>query len=135
MRLSARFLKDCSSVNSYESDTQWSWTEGDSPDLYLQLIDANLDLPTQGFSPSGRRYIPAANATLLIMIENIDDAKKVTRYATQPFPGDGSIWKLSILATDPIRGSPQLRMTLNESGKITSALVRCGVKVSPSGNF
>jgi hypothetical protein len=110
-------------------------TEGDATTLAFQLIDASLDRSDQGFSPSGRRYIPDAHATLAITIENIDDSRKVQRIATQPYPQDGSIWTVTILSTDLIRGSPQVRLALTEGTRVTRGLLRCALKVFPSGNF
>lgn len=135
MHLSARVLKDVQSVNSFEADTELSWTEGDTLDIHLQLIDVSLDRALQGFQPEGRRYVPAAGATLSCVIENIDDAKKITRLASQPFANDGSIWRLSILATDVIRGTPQLRLTLTEGTKVTRGLVRLALKIHPRSNL
>jgi hypothetical protein len=135
MLLSARPLVDLNGINSWEPSTQWLMTEGDSTTLAMQLIDASLDRPDQGFMPSGRRYIPDANATLVVMIENIDDQKKIQRIATQPYPQDGSLWTVTILPTDPIRGSPQVRLTLTEGSKVTRGLLRCVLKVQPAGNF
>lgn len=135
MHLSARVLKDVQSVNSFEADTELSWTEGDTLDVHLQLIDVSLDRALQGFQPEGRRYVPAAGATLSCVIENIDDAKKITRLASQPFANDGSIWRLSILATDVIRGTPQLRLTLTEGTKVTRGLVRLALKIHPRSNL
>ena len=134
MLLSARPLKDVTSVNSFEPATELEWTEGDTVDVYFQLIDSQLDKPEQGFSPAGRRYVPAAGATLSCVLENIDDAKQLTRLATQPFANDGSIWKLSILGTDVIRGTPQLRLTLTEAGKVTRGIAKLCIKIHPASN-
>lgn len=135
MLLSARILKDVCDVNSFEADTQASWTEGDQLTLYIQLIDASLDLATQGFNPSGRRYIPASGSTLQIVLEDLDDAKKLTRLAAQPFANDGSIWTVSILSTDKIRGSPQMRLTLTEPGKTTRGILKNAIKIYSTSNL
>lgn len=135
MLLSALMLKDVQSVNSYEPDTELSWTEGDALDVNFQLIDISLDRGNQGFYPEGRRYVPAVGATLSCVIENIDDAKKVTRQAVQPFANDGSIWRLQILSSDAIRGTPQLRLTLTEGSKVTRGLVRMALKIHPATNL
>lgn len=134
MLLSARMLKDVSSVNSFESDTQLSWTESDALTIYFQLIDISLDKPEQGFQPGGRRYVPATGSTLSVVMENIDDSKAITRLAVQPFSQDGSIWSLSILATDKIRGTPQLRLTLTEPSKTTRGLVKNSIKIYSKSN-
>lgn len=134
MLLSARMLKDVAGVNSYEYDTQVQWTEGDTTTIYFQLIDSSLDNSSQGFQPPGRRFVPAAGATMSVTLENIDDARKLTRLATQPFANDGSIWALQIQASDKIRGTPQLRMTLTQAGVVTSGLVKNALKIHPKSN-
>ena len=113
MLLSARILRDCVNVNSFEYADSAQFTKGDEVDVYIQLIDASLDTSSENFLPPGRRYMPATGATLQVVIENIDDAKKITRNATQPFT-DPSIWKISFFSTDAIEGTSNLRLTLTE---------------------
>lgn len=132
-------LKDVASVNSFESDTSLAWTEGDELDIYFQLVDSSLDKHEQGFNPGGRRYVPAASSTLQVTVESVDDAKVITRYATQPFAQDGSIWKFSVYAADTIRGSPQVRLTLTEpidqnTNRVTRGVVKGALKVSSQTN-
>jgi hypothetical protein len=134
MLLSARMLKDVASVNSFESDTQLSWMEGDSVTIYFQLIDLTLDKVDQGFMPAGRRYVPASGATLSVVLENINDAKTLTRFASQPFVNDGSIWSVTILSTDLVRGTPQMRLTLTEGAKVTRGLVKNVLKIHSQSN-
>jgi len=127
-------LKDVANVNVWEPDTQLSWTEGDQLTIYFQLVDMSVDKPDQGFNPPGRRYVPASGATLSVTLENIDQAKQLTRFAVQPFTGDGSIWSLSIMSTDVIRGTPQMRLTLTEGGVVTRGLAKCSIKIWPQEN-
>lgn len=123
MLLSARPLRDVQSVNSFRYCNQLQFTEGDVLTVYFQLIDAGLDLSTEGYNPAGRRYMPAAGAVLTVTVDSINSAKKITRVATQPYAQDPSIWSLSILSTDTVRGTLPLKLSLNEAGKITNALV------------
>lgn len=118
MLLSARPLKDVANVNSFEWTTTAEFTAGDAGNFYFQLIDRSLDLSNQGFSPSGRRYMPAAGATLSCKIMSINDAITVTRVATQPFANDPSIWALPLLTTDLLNGSYSMRMTLTEGSVV-----------------
>lgn len=127
-------LKDVANVNVWEPDTSLSWTEGDQLTIYFQLIDASVDKPDQGFNPPGRRYVPANGATLSVTLENIDQAKQLTRFAVQPFAGDNSIWSLSIMSTDAIRGSPQMRLTLTEGAVVTRGLAKCAIQIYPRSN-
>lgn len=130
--LSARWLNDCQNVNSYEMADVAELSEGDTQTLYFQLIDINLDKAIDGHMPAGRRYITAPGATLQCVIENIDDAKKITRYATVPFSNDTSIWKISILSTDQIRGTSNLRLTLTEGVEIKHGVIKSGIRVHSS---
>lgn len=131
MILSVRFLKDVASVNSYELDDVASFTEGDVVSVYFQLVDSSLDKSIQGFNPSGRRYIPASGATLQCVVTNIDDSVKVTRFASNPFANDTSIWKLDFFATDKIRGTGNLQLTLTEGAASTRGLVKSGFRIVP----
>jgi hypothetical protein len=126
MLLSARALVDVASANSFEHSEVLEFTVGDAGDVYFQLVDASLDKSVHGYVPPGRRYIPASGATLQCTVESIDDAKKIVRYATAPFAGDQSIWKLSFLATDTIKGTANIRLKLTEPAG-ESSLIRQGV--------
>lgn len=134
MLLSARILKDCANVNSFEYADTAQFTKGDVVDVYFQLIDASLDTASENFIPPGRRYMPAAGATLVAVIENIDDTKKITRTVTQPFPLDPSIWKLSLLASDVIEGTANLRLTLTEGSKVTKGLLKNAFRIQKDSN-
>lgn len=129
MLLSARFLNDVANVNSFEYALVAEFTEGDPASVYFQLIDASLDKAIDGFVPSGRRYVPAAGATLQVTVESIDDAKEIVRLATQPFASDGSIWKVDFLATDKIRGTANMRLRLTEGAVVRTGLVKSGLRI------
>lgn len=130
MLLSARMLTDVQSVNSFEQVDQVEFMEGDSLFVFFQLVDSTLDRSDQGFMPSGRRYVPASGSTLQVVLDNIDDAKRVTRNAVQAFPTlDGSIWKVQILPTDKIGGTVQMKLTLSEGGTIKKSLVKGALRV------
>lgn len=129
MLLSCRMLQNVVDVNNFESTTQVTFTQGDGPTIYLQLIDPAKDRVEAGFNPTGRRYVPASGATLTVLVDTLDDQKKITRTAIQPFANDPSIWSLTFMATDTIRGTATLRLTLNEGGKITRGSSQLGAVV------
>ena len=134
MLLSARILKDCASVNSFEYADSAQFTKGDVVDVYFQLIDASLDTASENFIPPGRRYMPASGATLSIVVENINDAVKITRTATQPYATDGSIGKVSFFASDVIEGTSNLRLTLTEGLKVTKGLLKNAFRIQSDRN-
>lgn len=126
MLLSARVLDAVTDVNHYLNVSQVTWVQGDTVTVYLQLIDASRSrVGLDPAVPAGFRYVPFSGATLQVQIQNLDDLKKISRFATQPFSNDPSIWALPILPTDTfLRGTPSLQLILNEGGKITSCTVQ-----------
>lgn len=75
--------------------------------------------------------VGAGSALMRAEVLNINDANVVTRYCTQPFSGvDASIWKLSILNTDPIQaGTANLRLTLIEGSRQSFIYSQGGCRV------
>jgi hypothetical protein len=134
MYLSARMLENVVNVNSFDQVLQVRFSEGDSPNIYFSLIDLNQDLPQQGFSPSGRRYVPVANSSVSVVLDNIDDARKVTRSATQPYPTtDPSIWCVQLTPSDTVRGTVSMKLTLIEPSPLRTlhAYVPAAIQVNP----
>lgn len=134
MILQARPLQDVGGVNSYRYGQNFEFTEGFSGILYFQLCDASKDTLGDGFRPAGRRYMPASGATLSVSIMNIDDAKVITRACTQPYPTDGSIWSVTIMDTDQIRGTASLKLVLTEGAVVTRGLVNGLFRVTAATN-
>ncbi len=129
MQLSARILTNVSGVNAFSYATQQQFMKGDAADVYLQLIDVEQHLASQGFSPFGNRYMPAAAATLSVQFLHIDASKRVTRSATQPYSLDPSIWKVVMLASDPLQGTLSLKLTLTEGAVVRTAYLQAVVLV------
>ena len=130
MLLSARMLTDVQNVNSFEYVDQVEFFEGDTLYLYFQLTDSTQNRVDQGYMPAGRRYVPASGSTLQVILDNIDDAKRVSRAATLAFPNlDNSIWKVQVLANDKISGTVQMKLMLSESGTTKNALIKGAVRI------
>jgi hypothetical protein len=129
MLLSLRTLQSATSANDFSYADEAEWTAGDTFNWYFQLVDLSRDRAIDGFKPEGRRYMPAAGATLTVLFGNIDDAKKVTRAATQPYPLDPSIWRVSVLAADPIQGTIDATLTLSEGGVVTTGYAQAAACV------
>jgi hypothetical protein len=119
MLLSARILNNVEGVNAFEVVPSLEVVQGDAPDIYLALIDASCD---KRFDPPGRRYVPRAGATLKVVLQDINTAVTMTTYATQPFSGDKSIWKVAFNPTvnaasiAGLAGTYALKLTLVEPG-------------------
>ncbi len=134
MLLSARPLRDLASVNSYEHATVFQFTQGDVVTIGFMLIDASLDTSSENFLPPGRRYMPATGATLQCVIESLDSGKKITRFATQPYPQDASIWTIQMLASDLISGTANLRLTLTEGTTVTRGVLKSAFRIQSQTN-
>jgi hypothetical protein len=131
VRLSLRMLDSVSGVNNFNYANSVGMTEGDSPTVYFQLVDLSQDRADQGFVPAGRRYCPAAGATMTVNLLHVDDARKVVKTATQPFANDPSIWCFSLLPTDPVRGTVNVVVTLSEGLKQTKGVLQQALSVEP----
>lgn len=129
MLLSARMLDDVGGVNTFKVVSAVHSTQGEAITVYFQLIDASKD---QDHLPPGRRYAPVSGATLSVVLGSIDDAKKVTRSATQPYTQDPSIWSLSLLASDELKGNLDLKLRLTESGATKTGYVRMALAITPT---
>jgi hypothetical protein len=130
MLLSCRFLNKVADVNTFSYTNQLNFTQGDTPTIYLQIVDASVDLPSEGFNPPYRRYMPQVGATLKITLDNLNTSKKVVRFATQPFPLDPSIWSFPILSTDQIVGTVSVLLQLTEGGTVTNGTMIGGIGVN-----
>ncbi len=128
MRLSARILGEFSTVNSFDYNAAGAeFMAGDATEIFFQLVDVEQHSQDNGFSPAGLRYVPDTGATLLVSVLNLDSSKQFSRIATQPFLSgriDPSIWKFSLLATDPVKGTSSLKLTLTEGTVVHTALLK-----------
>ena len=129
MLLGAHLLTAVSTVNSFDYATAVEASQGDAFDVYLRLVDRERHRAEQGYEPAGLRYVPAAGATMTVEFVSIDNAKRFTRVATQPFPGDPSIWKAAVLASDPVRGTVDLKVALTEAGVTRTFRLQAAVLV------
>lgn len=124
MLLSARMLNNLSDINHFDVVQTFEVTQGDAPDIYFVLIDASVEKLRD---PAGRRHVAVAGATLQVVIQDIDSSITVTKFASQPFPQDLSIWKVSF---DPVTDGPSiaglmgtyaLKLKLTEPGTVLPA--------------
>jgi hypothetical protein len=123
-------VTDVGSVNIFEYQNEIKLSAGDQLTVYMQLIDRSVDGPAKGFNPPGRRYCPAASATLTVVLNNVWTGGLLTKVATQPYPTlDASIWSFTIASADPIGGTIDLLLTLNESGVIHTGRVKTALWV------
>lgn len=132
--LSARVLNNVANVNEFVYTNELVISEGDPATLYFQLYDPSQVLATmQGINLlgtlGGLRYIPVTGATATVTFLNIDNAKQFTRSATNPFPGDMSIFSVPILASDPLTGSVNLKILLREGASIRTIFLNCVISV------
>jgi hypothetical protein len=130
-QITIRLLDDVQSVNSMELATEVSTAAGDPLVVNLQLIN-HTRLSCDENSPVVR-YIPAVGSTLTVVCENIDNSKRVTKIASQPFAQDGSIWRIDLTSQDTLkmRGTITLAYTLTEGSRTISGRLLAAVLVMP----
>jgi hypothetical protein len=132
MQLKVTVLDDVEDANDYRYATEIQSTAGDPVDLFFQLSDATKNLASHGFNPSGLRYMPAAGSTLKVTFLNINTRKQFARFATQPFVQDPSIWKVPVLATDPVSGTVSMTFQLMEPNGVAGGITK---SASLNANF
>lgn len=130
--LGCRFLLSLANVNSYRPAERLTFYEGDSATIYLQLVDQNTGEAECG-QPPFRRYVPAAGSALRVTLRNLDSAIQATKVATQPFPGDASIWSFAVIPSDQLRGTVSLGLDLLESGLHLHSSVQPAISVRAKG--
>jgi hypothetical protein len=118
MILGCRFLTNVADVNTFQYIAQAELYQGDTQNVYFQLTDMSVDRVEQGFSPGGRRYVPPAGTTMIVTLNNIDDALVIQREGVQPFSVDGSIWYVPILGSDGLAGTVTVAVSLTLPGPI-----------------
>lgn len=132
--LGCRFMHDVQSVNAYRYTSVVTGQEGDPLNVWFQLVDA--ELTDQDYGPVGRRYVPAAGATLLVEIKNVDDDRVISRYASQPYSTDDrSIWRLATTAADALAGTCSLAFTLTEGTVVTHWYVNGAIRMLDGGSL
>jgi hypothetical protein len=66
---------------------------------------------------SDQRYIPQGTPfSVSVQFDNLNQQYHVRRTASQPFAGDSSIWKVTILSQDQIMFN-SMRVVLTENGQ------------------
>lgn len=117
MKLGLTMVDNVPTLNNLKYINQLSVTQGETADLYFQLIDVDTkDQKNQW----GNRYMPASGATLQVVIKSVNDANTLTKTATMAFPSDDrSIWKISLSSTDTSNmAGINLQGTLTEGASI-----------------
>lgn len=128
MLLGARFLDSSGNVNDVDFVDRLEMNQGDAATFYLQLVDMSKN--KQG-KPVGMRYVPASGATLQIKLLNLNSVKTYTKTASQPFPGDLSVWSFAVAATDDVRGTVNVQIILTEGSVTKKALIKSAFQVYP----
>lgn len=133
MRLNAKMLKNVSNVNSWQYTGQASIQEGQTNEIYVQLVDLDKIPGTDksvALPENPLRYIPQGSViTVSASFPSIDTAQEFTVIGTQPFADDKSIWKFSLLTTQ-LPKSGNFKIKLIEDGAEKQLLVKSGVSVS-----
>ena len=110
MKIYIKALKNVDNINSWQYSSQSTVYSGQTNDLYFQIVDRDRADST--------RYIPVSGATCSIYFPNLDNAKKLTIQASQPFAQDSSIWKVTVAANQNVSsGNVVFNLTENSITK------------------
>lgn len=110
MKIYIRALKNVDSVNAWAYQASASSYQGQSNDVYFQIVNKDRG---EYF-----RYMPASGATCSIFFPNLDNDKKITIQAVQPFPQDSSIWMVTIASNQNVStGNVVFNLTENSITK------------------
>lgn len=126
MRLSAKMLRNVDGVNSFQYADQNYIYEGQENEIYLQIVD--LDKRTkegdsEALPQHPLRYMPEAGATLKGEFDSLFDDEEFEVVATQPFPQDSSIWKMT-LSAEQLPKTGNLTIVLTEGTKVKRSIIR-----------
>jgi len=125
MKFAIRPILDVEDVNDFQYGVVIEGVHGNALDCFVQLVNAEKNLERYGFSPPGLRYIPAVGSTLEVHVLNVDRCKSFRRFATNPFPQDTSIWKFSLLPTDPLSCTVSLKFVLTDGTGANAVVHTC----------
>lgn len=133
MRLNAKILKNVASVNNWSYANQATVQEGQSNEIYFQIVDYD-QIPgadkSSALPDSPLRYIPQGTVvTLSASFPSIDSAQEFTVIGIQPFADDKSIWKVTLLSTQ-IPKSGNFKIKLIEDGNSKNILAKNAVTVN-----
>ena len=119
MKLSAKFLKNVSNINTFQYTNQWDISEGSANRLYFQIIDKlkeDLRFMTQA-------TLYSVSVTFL----SIDSNSEITKSAVQAFADDKSIWYIDLSASEvPNSGAVKFSITqdaVESKFKVEQAIV------------
>lgn len=119
MKLSAKFLKNVSNINTFQYVNQWDISEGSANRLYFQIIDKLKD--------SLRFITQATTYSVSVTFLSIDSSSEITKVATQPFADDKSIWYIDLSASEvPNSGAVKFSITqdsVESKFKVEQAIV------------
>jgi hypothetical protein len=123
MKVYIKALKNVDNVNSWSYSSTATSYQGQSNSIYFQIVDKDR--------VDSSRYIPASGTTCSIYFPNLDNAKKLTIQASQPFPQDSSIWMVSIASNQNI-SSGNVVFNLTENSITRSFVIDSFITVNNS---
>lgn len=138
MRLGIQILGSSASLNSFKPIQMVKVARGETLDIFFRLVDLDQD---------GLRYIADTLATAIVNIPRSLQVLagqgntrstadySISRVAVNPFAGDRSIWKISILSSETVNFiGNSIRVTLNEPSAIRIATAASSIKVIDDQN-
>lgn len=135
MRLGIQLLDSSATLNRFKVVSVLTINQGETFDVFFQLVDQEQSI----------RYVPAVGATCLVEVPRLAEAFgtlsnqrvnsdfSIRRGASNPFPDDRSIWKLTLSTTETANlMSSNIRVTITEGSVVKIALMPQALKVNRS---
>lgn len=107
MKIYIRALKNVDSVNAWNYQSQSHVYALQTNTIYFQVVNKDRG--------DYFRYMPSSDAACSIYFPNLDNAKKLTIPASQPFPQDPSIWMVTIASNQNV-STGNVVFNLTEAG-------------------
>lgn len=131
MRLGIRILNSSSSLNYLSYLNQAQISPGETATVYFQLVDLE-----QGTPCGALRYMSASGATVSIMLTSLDQAKNITKVASNPFADDRSIWSFTLNALETVNAAGvNMKVTLTEGANVKIAIAEAAVIIGSKSPY
>ncbi len=131
MKNIVKILDNVRNVNDFDEIDEITLVRGNQTDLYFRLMSRRYNKDGEA---SDQRYIPQSSPfTVAVQFDNLNQQYHVRRTASQPFPDDASIWKVTILSQDQIMFN-SMRVVVTENGKQSAFIVDTDLATEDTGD-
>lgn len=130
MKYIINLLDNVTNINNFNEVEELTLVSGNATTLYFRLMTERM---CNGESQR-IRYIPTGTSVQVeVFFDNVDDNLATCRVGSTPFPGDLSIYCISILSQDKLAFNG-MRVTVTEDGVKRNFIVVTDLASSETGD-